>query len=76
MSQSGAEKLAGKPEAKDFVSDAFAHNKFIGYTDAAMPLIKAVGLDSMIDEGFVDLKQKSADEFIKTLRGIRYWARS
>ncbi|APE02396.1 catalase HPII [Alteromonas mediterranea] len=76
MSQSGAEKLAGKPEAKNFVSDAFAHNKFIGYTDAAMPLIKAVGLDSMMDEGFVDLKQKSADEFIKTLRGIRYWARS
>ncbi|AXT39931.1 catalase [Alteromonas sp. BL110] len=76
MSKSGAEKLAGKPEAKDFVSDAFAHNKFIGYTDAAMPLIQAVGLDSMMDEGFVDLKQKSADEFIKTLRGIRYWARS
>ena len=76
MSESGAEKLASKPEAKDFVSDAFAHNKFIGYTDAAMPLIKAVGLDSMMDDGFVDLKQKSADEFIKTLRGIRYWARS
>ena len=76
MSKSGAEKLASKPEAKDFVSDAFAHNKFIGYIDAAMPLIKAVGLDNMMDEGFVDLKQKSADEFIKTLRGIRYWARS
>jgi len=76
MSKSGAEKLASKPEAKDFVSDAFAHNKFIGYTDAAMPLIKAVGLDSMMDDGFVDLKQKSADEFIKTLRSIRYWARS
>lgn len=75
LSKSGAKTLAEKPEARDFVSDAFAHNKFIGYTDEAMPLIEAVGLDSKMDDGFIDVEKNSAKDFIKTLREIRYWAR-
>ena len=75
LSKSGAKTLAEKPEARDFVSDAFAHNKFIGYTDEAMPLIEAVGLDSKMDDGFIDVEKNSAKDFIKTLRDIRYWAR-
>lgn len=75
MSKDGATMLAEKPEARDFVSDAFAHNKFIGYTENAMPLIKAVCLDSKMDDGFVDLKAKSSSDFITALRDVRFWKR-
>src|SRR5690606_12988265 len=32
--------LIKEPTARDFVADAFAHCKFIGYVDAAMPLFE------------------------------------
>ncbi len=75
VSEKGANMLAEKPEAKDFVSDAFAHNKFIGYTQSALPLIKATGLESKMDDGFINLENVSADEFVGSLRNIRFWQR-
>ncbi|MGY0562448.1 MAG: catalase HPII, partial [Paraglaciecola chathamensis] len=70
-----AKQLAEIPEAKDFVSDAYAHMKFIGHTDEASALIKAAGLNDKIDAGWVDLDKTSANDFIETLRDLRYWSR-
>ena len=47
--------LAALPAARDFVTDAFAHCKFIGYAGDAAPLFEAAGLGNLIDDGFVDL---------------------
>ena len=40
----GAERLARHPAARDFVTDAHAHRKFVGYTDEAAALLRAAGL--------------------------------
>jgi catalase len=36
----GASKLSKKPAARDFVSDAFAHDKFIAYVPDAAQLLQ------------------------------------
>jgi catalase len=40
----GAQQLRNLPAARYFVSDAFAHCKFIGYSESAAELFDAVGL--------------------------------
>ena len=42
-SAEGAAALAADPAAKDFVTDAHAHGKFIAYDPAAVPLLEAAG---------------------------------
>jgi len=44
LSEDGAKTLTGEKAALDFVSDAFAHCKAIGHTDAAKPLLDKVGV--------------------------------
>ena len=75
-SKDGAQKIARDVAVRDFVSDAFAHCKFIGFSPVATPLLKAVGIDELLDDGCISLK--SADvvlRFIKACRGLRYWER-
>jgi catalase len=74
-SKHGASALASMPAARDFVTDACAHCKFIGYTGDAMPLFQASGLSSMIDEGFISLDDHPAAEFISQCAKLRYWPR-
>ena len=75
-SKDGAMALANNAAARDFVADAFAHYKFIGYVEAAMPLFEKAGVADNRDEGFIALK-KPADcsTFITECRQLRYWAR-
>ena len=40
----GTPLLAALPAARDFLTDAFAHCKFIGFTGDAAPLFEAAGL--------------------------------
>jgi len=54
-SKDGVQSLLKNPAAKDFVSDAFAHLKFIGYVDAAKPLFENAEIREDIDDGFVSL---------------------
>ncbi|MDN2662693.1 catalase [Psychromonas sp. 14N.309.X.WAT.B.A12] len=75
VSNEGADYFATVPEAKDFISDAYSHKKFIGYTPQAQSLLKAVGLDQVKDNGMINLDDKEADSFIKTLRALRFWER-
>ncbi|MER8827734.1 catalase [Mesorhizobium sp. M0938] len=76
LSEPGAELLAKEAAAKDFVSDAFAHCKFIGFTSGAEALLAKAGVDADADEGLIRLESKeAAEEFVKACRKLRLWAR-
>jgi catalase len=70
-----AEALAALPAARDFVTDAYAHAKFIGYTADAAPLFEAAGLSRLIDDGFVSLDETAAADFISGCTELRFWPR-
>ncbi|GAN69279.1 catalase [Acetobacter orleanensis] len=76
-SAEGAKQLAQDADARDFVTDAYAHAKFIGYVPAALPLLKRTGVvDDAVDDGVIPLKAaKDAEEFIKSCRALRFWQR-
>ena len=68
-----ADKIAKNKPAQDFVSDAFAHNKFIAWTTAADPLLNAAGVEK--DEGTMEVSADNADAFLQTCRKLRFWQR-
>jgi catalase len=73
----GAALLAENAAAKDFVNDAHAHCKYVGYTPAAMPLFDAAALTELMDAGYVslDAKKATATGFLKVCRNLRFWDR-
>jgi catalase len=72
----GAARLAELPPARDFISDAFAHAKFIGYSEAAAALFDAVGLGEKLDGGFIALNgEASAGTLLDACAALRYWDR-
>ncbi|MBO27249.1 MAG: catalase HPII [Rhodobacteraceae bacterium] len=71
-----ANTLAKDKPSKDFVSDAFAHAKFIGYNGPAMALLKAAGIGEDLDDGCLELGgSDSAEAFVKKCRKLRFWDR-
>jgi catalase len=76
VSKDGANMLANDPAARDFAADAFAHSKFIGYSDAAKPFLsKVLGVDKF-DDGFIAIgSAKDAARFIQECRKLRFWGR-
>ncbi|HYZ55784.1 MAG TPA: catalase [Streptosporangiaceae bacterium] len=74
-SKHGATALASVPAARDFVTDAYEHFKFIGHTVDAMPLFEASGLASLMDDGFISLDEHDATEFITRCAELRFWQR-
>jgi catalase len=76
LSETGAELLVKEAAARDFVSDAFAHCKFIGFTAGAEPLLIRAGVAPDADEGLVRLDSAaSAKTFVAACRKLRLWAR-
>jgi catalase len=77
LSVEGAAMLAKDKTAKDFVSDAFGHSKYIGYTADALPLIDKAGIgEDDMDEGLIELGKKvDAKAFIQTCGQLRVWKR-
>ncbi|RWO58766.1 catalase [Mesorhizobium sp.] len=76
LSEEGAERLAGEAAARDFVADAFAHCKFIGFTSGAVPLLQKAGVDPEADEGMIGLDDpKAITGFIEGCRKLRLWSR-
>ncbi len=71
----GPRALAALPAARDFVTDAYAHCKFIGYTGDAAPLFEAAGLSRLMDDGFVSLDEVAAAEFVSRCAQLRFWSR-
>jgi len=72
-----ARELAANPAARDFISDAYAHCKFIAATAGAEPLFAAAGLagGAVADGGFVDLSEQTPADFIARCRQLRFWDR-
>ncbi len=71
-----AKILAKNPAARDFVTDAFAHLKFIAYNDAVKPLFQKAGVLADLDKGCIQLKKPAAvAEFVTLCRSLRYWPR-
>jgi catalase len=73
----GAALLAVQAAAKDFVNDAHAHCKFVGYAPTARALFDAAGLSELMDAGYValDAKKSTATAFVRTCRQLRHWDR-
>jgi catalase len=70
------EELTRKPEACDFMADAFAHCKFIALSPEALPLVKKVGIEDSLDDGVVHLgASKDVKEFVSLLGELRLWKR-
>lgn len=68
--------LVNEATARDFVTDAFQHCKFIGYDQSALPLLEKAGIAGMEDEGIVSLSGKdSLPSFVSKLGTLRVWAR-
>ena len=72
----GMADLIQESTARDFVADAFAHCKFIGYVDAVVPLFKKIGIAKDLDRGCISLASaKDATHFVAGLGNLRMWAR-
>jgi catalase len=76
LSEPGAMLLADEATARDFVADAFAHCKFIGFNSAAAPLLEKAGIAAMRDSGVVELNRaEDAKGFLTACRQLRLWER-
>jgi catalase len=71
------DKLMQESTARDFIADAFAHCKYIGYVEAALALMEKAGVTAGdMDEGCVALKvSKDAKAFVESLGALRIWKR-
>jgi catalase len=76
-SEEGAKLLAKEAAARDFIADAYAHMKFIGYVEAAAILFGNAGVRERRDAGFVALKRPDdCSGFVAACRQLRYWDRA
>ena len=74
--EGAGEALMGKPEARDFVADAFAHCKIIGFSPEALPLPDKAGIAGSIDEGMIELSNsENVLKFVSLLGQLRMWKR-
>ena len=69
--------LLQESAARDFVADAFAHCKFIGYVESALPLFEKSGVAvEDFDEGCIAIGSvKDAKSFVDSLSKLRVWGR-
>jgi catalase len=76
-SSTAIDDLVRESTARDFVADAFAHCKFIGFVDASVPLLRKAGIsEADYDEGLIALSRaKDAGPFVEGLGKLRVWGR-
>jgi catalase len=75
-SEDGAKALVNEPAARDFVADACAHMKFIGYVETALPFLEKMGLAESLDEGFIALTgTDGCRDFVTACHQLRFWER-
>jgi catalase len=69
--------LLQETAARDFVADAFAHCKFIGYVESALPLLEKSGVAAEdFDEGCIAVASaKDVRSFVEGLAKLRVWGR-
>ncbi|MEI4483353.1 MULTISPECIES: catalase [unclassified Phyllobacterium] len=75
-SEQGIGELVKESTARDFVADAFAHCKFIGYNASAVKLLDKAGVSGQLDEGIIQLNgPDDIAKFIMQLGKLRIWSR-
>ena len=75
-SPEGATALAMRPAARDFVADAFSHQKMIAHVDSATPLLAKAGVAEHLDDGFIPIKTApDCESFVTKCRKLRIWTR-
>jgi len=75
-SEEGASLLLKNAAARDFISDAFGHLKYIGWVKAAQPLLEKAGIADDLDDGCIELTSaKSVAQFVASCRKLRVWQR-
>jgi catalase len=75
-STAGAAALELHAATADFVTDAFAHCKFIGYAPTATALLEANNVGLQGDEGIVELaNDDDVADFLARCRSVRVWER-
>ncbi len=74
VTEEGGQELSKVPEARDFVADALAHQKFIGHSAAAKPLLDVAGGDPQEGQLIPLDKDQSIADFIKHCRKLRTFA--
>jgi catalase len=76
ISEQQVNQLTDEPAARDFVADAYAHTKFIAYTESAKPFLTRVVAADKLDDGFIEIKGvKDISTFIADCRKLRFWER-
>jgi catalase len=76
-SEDGAKMLVKEPAARDFIADAFAHMKFVGYTEGAVSVMMHAGVPETRDKGFIAIKgQDDSSTFVAACRQLRFWDRA
>ncbi len=75
LTPEGADLLAQEAPGRDFVTDAFAHCKFIGHTPGAAPLLQTAGIAPDADEGMMPLETGTGASFVVRCRELRLWSR-
>ncbi|MEQ8662291.1 MAG: catalase HPII, partial [Gammaproteobacteria bacterium] len=76
--QDGARAAQMHPAARDFVADAVAHAKFVGYVSGATSLLAATGVDAPnAEHGFLALDDglDACRNFVARCRDLRCWSR-
>ena len=73
MGKDAGQKFADDKPSIDFVNDAFAHAKFIGFSPEVLPLLKAAGVAEKMDDGFVELGNPVP--FVNMIKDLRFWDR-
>jgi catalase len=77
IAKQGHDQLADNSAARDFVADAFAHAKFIAFTDSAEQFLTTVLGANKLDDGFIQVREnKSITKFVQECRKLRFWQRA
>jgi catalase len=75
-SAEGIKPLLKNSAAIDWIRDAFAHLKVIGYTADAKPIFEKAGIANDLDEGVIELDARaSIGQYIEAAKQQRVWAR-
>ncbi|MCU4183341.1 catalase [Acidiferrimicrobium sp. IK] len=71
-----SDALSELPAARDFLTDAYAHNKFVGWVPSAEVLLEATNLKARLDDGFVLIAGAGdVDTFLTRCAKLRFWDR-
>ncbi len=77
-SEEEAANLIALPAFRDFVADAYAHKKFIGYSAETEDLISKITMSDDLDsdEALIRIEYiKDVKPFLESCRALRFWAR-